>query len=325
MQAGTSLVYRIFTFTVFIAILAFIAGSLNLSAKRDYYRSAPYTAGTMPPSERPSPSEKSPTGSPDVNAEMPFPVETEIPVTEPAETEFPVAEPAETEFPVTEPAETELPVTEPKPYTFAVQLPENGRVDKSYFTNSLFIGDSRTVGFCNFTGITRYCYARVALNIKSILTTAFIEDNSSGETVTRTVLDTIRKYPKSFDKVYISFGVNEYSWAGTTFIACYEYFINELLDILPEGTPIYVLSILPVNEKEAQKNGYRVKNSQLDAHNSLLADMAERLNVYFVNTAEAVTADDSFSLPDGKASDGVHINKSVCDIVYDYLLTHTAP
>lgn len=341
MQTGTSFLYRIFTFTIFIIILVLIAGSLNLSAKLDYNTYKPYKANVMPPSVRPSPSEAS-------SSDMPVSPETKIPETEPAETIPPEkadtepveikppvdTEPAETEPPVeTEPAETKPPVeTEPAEipdsekweYTFAGQLPVSKTADETYFKNALFIGDSRTVGFCNFTGIAKYCYARVSLNIKSVLTTAFIEDSSSGTTVTRTVLDTVKAYPKSFGKIYISFGVNEYSWTGTTFIACYEYFINSLRDVLPEGVPIYVQSVLPVDEKVSDKNGYRVHNNQLDAFNILLADMAQRLDVFFVNTAEAVTADDSFSMPSGFASDGVHLNKSTCVKVQDYLFTHTA-
>jgi lysophospholipase L1-like esterase len=82
--------------------------------------------------------------------------------------------------------------------------------------------------------------------------------------------------------------------------------------------------VLPVNEKAEEQKGYHVKNSQHDAFNTLLADMSQRLGIYFVNTAEAVTAKDSFTLPSGIANDGVHLNKSACDKVYDYLFTHTA-
>lgn len=336
MQTGTSLIYRIFTFTIFIIILIFIAGSLNLSAKLDYNTFKPYKTNVMPPSPRPSPLEAS-------SSDMPVFPETKIPEAEPAET-IPPAETEPAEKAETEPAETIPPVetesaetippaeTEPAEipdsgkweYTFAGQLPVSNIPDETYFKNALFIGDSRTVGFCNFTGIAKYCYARVSLNIKSVLTAAFIEDNSSGTTVTRTVLDTVKAYPKSFDKIYISFGVNEYSWTGTTFIACYEYFINSLRDVLPEGVPIYVQSVLPVDEKASVQNGYRVNNKQLDAFNILLAAMAERLDVYFVNTAEAVTAGDSFSMPSGFASDGVHLNKSTCVKIKNYLFTHTA-
>lgn len=350
MRTGTRIIYRIFTFTLFITILAFIAGSLNLSAKRDNNTFQPYKANTMPPSVRPAFSEASGSDMPVFpETEIPEPAETEPVETEPVETEPADSHPAETEpaeikpAAVVRPAETEPAAVKPtavtKPeepestpdpsaadwkYSFAGQIPESDSVDAAYFKNALFIGDSRTVGFCNFSGIAKYCYARVSLNIKSVLTAAFIEDNSSGKTVARTVLDTVRAYPKSFDKIYVSFGVNEYSWPGTTFIACYEYFIKELRDILPENVPIYILSVLPVDEKAAQRNGYYVHNSQLDAFNSLLSDMSGKLGVHFVNTAESVTAEDAFSLPEGLAGDGVHLNKPACLTIKDYLYTHTA-
>ncbi|MDD4772616.1 MAG: GDSL-type esterase/lipase family protein [Eubacteriales bacterium] len=354
MRTGTSLIYRIFTFTLFIILLAFIAGSLNLTAKRDYNTFKPYKSDLLPPSPHPSPMEASASDLPNGGIVMPEPDET----TQPVETEEPDqnaqpdgteepdknaqpdgteepdknAQPDGTEEPDknAQPDGTEEPDKNAEPdddtwsYTFASQLPQSPAVDKSYFKNALFIGDSRTVGFCNFTGISKYCYARVSLNIKSVLTTEFIEDTSGDTPVVRTVLGTVKEYPRAFGKIYISFGVNEYSWSGTTFIACYEYFINALRDILPEDVPIYVQSVLPVEERAAVENGYRLKNDQLHAFNILLSDMAQRLDVYFVNTAQAITAADSFSLPVGQSGDGVHLNKAACDTIMDYLFTHTA-
>ncbi len=209
--------------------------------------------------------------------------------------------------------------------TYPTQLPASDSVSSDYFGDALFIGDSRTVGFCNYTGISKYSYAMVSLNIKSVLTNAFIEDRDweTGEPVMRTVLDTLRIYPKAFGKVYISFGVNEYSWQGSLFIACYEYFLDKIIEILPEDTVIYIQSILPVNEKQAAEHGYRVKNYQLAEFNKLLADMADRYGINFVNTAEAVYYNERFAIERGVAGDGIHFNKSACLKIKDYLFTHT--
>lgn len=227
-----------------------------------------------------------------------------------------------------EPEHTEPPIVpeEPlPPHSYAGQLPERETVTDDYFANAVFIGDSRTVGFCNFTGISPYCYARVSLNIKSVLTSRFIEDSSVNPPAVRTVLETVGEYPNSFGKIYISFGVNEYSMPGNLFITCYEHFIGELIALLPEGTPIYVQSVLPINEKQAIANGYNVKNSQLIGFNDLLVEMCGNYDgVYFVNTAEAVIENDLFVLPDRVSNDGIHMNKSTCDKVKDYLYTHTA-
>jgi len=210
-------------------------------------------------------------------------------------------------------------------YIYNSQLGESAEVDDSYFSKALFIGDSRTIGFCNFTNISPHCYARVSLNVKSVLTTAFVEDFSTEPATVRTVADAIRAYPDSFDKVYIGFGINEYGMASNVFISCYKNFIGELIDILPEGTPIYIQSILPINETKAKLNGYRVKNYQLSEFNDLLAEMCTQYeNVHFVNIAEAVITEDSFTLPADASNDGIHMNKSTCEKIKYYLYTHTA-
>ena len=222
--------------------------------------------------------------------------------------------------------ETEPPIEiDPLSLVYPNQIPQSDAVGADYFSRALFIGDSRTVGFCNYTNISKYSYAMVSLNIKSVLTASFIEDRdkTTGAAVTRTVLDTLKLYPNSFDKVYISFGVNEYSWQGNLFITCYEYFLDRLEEILPEGTLIYVQSVLPVNEKQSFAAGYSVRNSQLQNFNVLLAEMAARRGVNFVNTAEAVYENGAFALASGAAGDGIHLNKSACLTVRDYLFTHT--
>ena len=111
----------------------------------------------------------------------------------------------------------------PSPYDFSSPVPLADPVNDDYFLNTLFIGDSRTVGVGAWGGVKAYFYAKVALTIRGVMSIPFIEDTlaDSEETVTRTIMDTIREYPV-FDNVYIAFGLNELGWSKNAFITTYE-------------------------------------------------------------------------------------------------------
>ena len=210
-----------------------------------------------------------------------------------------------------------------KPSYFDNQLPESAAVDDDFFSKAVFIGDSRMVGFCNSAGLSKYCYAAVSLNIKTVLTQSIITDTSGGTTVTRTVLEMLNAHPDWYDKVYIGFGINEYSMLGTSFVKCYEYFIGQIRAALGDDIPIYVEAVFPVNEEKALAKGYKVTNEAVRDKNLLLADLTKRLDVYFVNIAEAVCKEDCFELIDNASNDGVHVGYAANLQIASYLKTHT--
>ena len=131
-------------------------------------------------------------GTPDRVTEPPV---TEPPKTEPPETKPPTTEPPTTEPPTTEPPETEPPITEPD--------------DGSYFSDALFIGDSRTVGL--------YLYGRLrddgatffAKNGATVYTflNGFETAKPDSRMGDRTLSEVLAG--RKFGKIYILFGINE--------------------------------------------------------------------------------------------------------------------
>ena len=125
----------------------------------------------------------------------------------------------------------------------------------------------------------------------------------------------------SFNKVYIMLGINETGWIySSKFIDGYGRIIDAVKAVNPDAA-IYIQEILPVSNSVSATHDY-IKNSKIDEYNQLLQQLAEEKQVYFIDTASAVAAEDG-SLPEDAAVDGIHMKNSYCQKWLDYLMTHT--
>lgn len=225
--------------------------------------------------------------------------------------------------------ETDEPFIEPEPieeymYIYSNQVQKSERVEDGFFSDALFVGDSRTVGFCNYTAITNYCCAKVSLNVRSALTNEYIEDKlDDGSVVNCTLVEYLSRHANEFSRVYICFGTNETVWNDASFIVCYETLVENMRKYLPNDTPIYIQSILPVNERIASNYKYAVSNEIAVRKNMLLAEMCSRIGVNYINPAEAFVKDGIFSLDEEYATDGLHLTYQANQIVKEYYYTHT--
>ena len=202
------------------------------------------------------------------------------------------------------------------PYLGAA-VPESEAVEKSYFDDAVFVGDSLTYGLGAYEVLDASCViAHTGINPQTILTSACIEQ-ANGASVT--VLDAVKAAAPH--KVYVMLGSNGVAFlTQDNIIEFYGEFLDELRAALPDAI-LYVESVLPVtHEKEAGDSRYA--NSKIDALNDALLDLATEKGAYFVNVSEAIK-DESGCLPAAASSDGMHFGVSTYNKWVDYLLTHT--
>ena len=104
-------------------------------------------------------------------------------------------------------------------------------VDDSYFSDAVFIGDSRTVGLHDYGGLNDSTfYATVGMNIYNLWTEKFCEVD--GEKVT---LEEALK-AKQYGKIYFQIGINEMG-RGTLdgFMTAYEESVKKFRDLQPDA------------------------------------------------------------------------------------------
>ena len=90
-----------------------------------------------------------------------------------------------------------------------------GSVDPTYFSDALFIGDSRTVGLCEYGSLKGNAafLAKESINVYNILDKELWFTDNDGEGWDATVEDTLKD--RSFGKIYVALGVNELGIGNT--------------------------------------------------------------------------------------------------------------
>ena len=214
---------------------------------------------------------------------------TEPPVTEPPTTEPPTTEPPTTEPPTTEPPTTEPPTTEPD--------------DGSYFSDALFIGDSRTVGLSLYGEIKGATYfAKNSATVYTFLNgyeTAKPDPRMGDRTLSEVLAG------RKFGKIYILFGINELGGSAPSAVrGGFERFVS-LLKAAQPNAKIIIQSNMHVTKAYEEKYPVRGKD-RVNELNSLLAGLANGKDVFYLGF-ETLFDDEEGYLREDYARDGLHM------------------
>ena len=179
-------------------------------------------------------------------------------------------------------------------------------VDRSYFANVCFLGDSLTVGFSdyqiNLSGALICGYTGVGPD--AIVNRAAVKSPTRGQEVALDVLAAAQ--PK---KLYILLGTNTLTTLGASdrFLVYYGQMLDELRQTLGEDCIIYVQSIPPVRPAAAEKKP-GLASDVLRGVNEQLAQLAASKGCVYLDLWEAL-ADGEGNLKEMIAApDGVHLS-----------------
>lgn len=188
-------------------------------------------------------------------------------------------------------------------------------VDDSYFSDAVFIGDSRMEGFRNASGITQgRFFTSVGMSLASMTSGEVIQTADGNITVAAALSG------GSYNKIYIMLGTNdlgEYDWD-----AFREGFISvtqRFKEIQPDAI-IYICSVIYVEESKVTTGDY-INNANVDKINAILLDICEEQGYYYLDLNEFLS-NGYGSLIEGATSDGVHIYPEYCEQMLDYLKSH---
>jgi len=205
-------------------------------------------------------------------------------------------------------------------YTLGEPVPENSvAADEEYFLNSVFIGDSRTVGFSMHSGIKARFWGHTGLNVNSAPTERYVP-LTDGTKVTIAEALTLTHDIKN---IYISLGINEIGWySSNLFLQKY----SELVTLIKENSPdavVYVQSVIPISRTAAETDyASSGGNDKIRMYNELIKTMCAELEVYYIDTY-SLFADEDGNLPEEAGFDGVHLNAIHYREWGEYVRTHT--
>jgi len=191
-------------------------------------------------------------------------------------------------------------------------------VTDDYFSDAVFIGDSRTVGMFEYGGLEDIStfYASTGLTVYKMFDADIV--NIPGQKEKTNIEQMLSE--NSFSKIYLMIGINEMG-TGTvdTFIAKYEECLEHLRELQPDAI-IYVQAIIKVTTERSGQGDY-ITNEGIDERNERLKELADNVSIYYLDVNPLI-CDDTGGMISSYTSDGVHLKAKYIDIWKQFLMEH---
>ena len=178
--------------------------------------------------------------------------------------------PAEGADPLPTATVTPTPTPTPTPaFDFTQPAPKTDPVDMDYFSDALFIGDSRTHGLELYSGVkgaTFYVYT--GLSIFGVNNPGLVTLDGQDYSI----VEALEKGPQ-FGKIYIAFGMNELGYYNEeNYLRTFGVFIEEVKALQPNAV-VYLQNLAPVDEAKCKAYGQAscITNARVEAFNQLFA------------------------------------------------------
>jgi len=187
--------------------------------------------------------------------------------------------------------------------------------EASYFDDALFIGDSRTVGLCEYGTLQSADYfASTGLSIYKLW-----EEKISVEDVGKVTLQQILE-AKDYGKIYIMLGINELGYQTEKTIQKNEETIRRLKEKEPDAI-IYVCANLHVTKARSDRDKL-INNKKIDAFNEELRALTDNNGVYYIDVNEEFD-DERGNLRAECTGDDVHVYAKYYQDWSDWLCKNT--
>ena len=230
-----------------------------------------------------------------------------VPTDEPTETPTQEVKPTDTLKPTkpveTKPAETKA----PKPSKDLTPVSLN---------DTLFVGDSRTVGIREYSGLKGAdFFCSVGMNVFDVTGESLSVDGVGNVTLSQLLSK------KQYSKVYIMLGINEVGYPHSSVVDKY----SKVLDLIKEKQPnasIIIEANLHVSKSRSDSDKV-VNNAAINDLNTKLSALADGSKVFYID-ANTIFDDASGSLSSDMTSDGTHLYAKYYPTWVEWISTETA-
>lgn len=185
-------------------------------------------------------------------------------------------------------------------------------VTEDYFSDALFIGDSRTVGMQQ-SGLLPNAtfYAKTGIGIGELLSQCIV--NEGGYLIS--VENALHRH--SFGKVYIMIGINDMSMGDTDwFRQQYEEIIQAVRQTQPDAI-IYIQGNIPMSYGIQDFDG-SLNNRNLRLRDEASRELADSETIFYLDV-DTLYADKNGHLASMYTADGLHIKRNYYPLWVDYL------
>ncbi len=191
-------------------------------------------------------------------------------------------------------------------------------VEDDYFSDAVFIGDSRTVGLFEYGGLEEVTtfYASTGLTIFKMFESKMIEVPDRKEKIT--IEQALSE--RQFSKIYLMLGINEMGRGDLEgFLTQYSQVITHLKELQPDAI-IYLQGIMKVTSKRSAQGDY-ISNAGIEERNAGIAALADNVKVYYLDVNPLI-CDETGGMEPSYTTDGVHLKAQYIPMWKDFLKQH---
>lgn len=182
--------------------------------------------------------------------------------------------------------------------------------------DTLFVGDSRTVGIREYSGLKGAdFFCSVGMNVFDVTGESLSVDGVGKVTLSQLLSK------KQYSKVYIMLGINEVGYPHSSVVDKY----SKVLDLIKEKQPnasIIIEANLHVSKSRSDSDKV-VNNASINDLNTKLSALADGSKVFYID-ANTIFDDASGSLSSDMTSDGTHLYAKYYPTWVEWISTETA-
>lgn len=167
------------------------------------------------------------------------------------------------------------------------------------FSDTLFIGDSRTVGLSEYGDLGQAeVFANSGMSVFNLFQAQVTLKNG-----TKQGLDEVLSSNR-YGSIYLMLGINELGYEEQSILRQYRTVVEQIRARQPQATLILEANLHVTREKAAKSDIYN--NRKIDALNEAIEAIAEETGCRYLNV-NSLFDDENGNLADGYSTDGSHI------------------
>lgn len=187
-------------------------------------------------------------------------------------------------------------------------------VTEDYFDDAVFIGDSRTVGISEYSGIENATFlCKTSLSIYDYTKPAITYNNK-----TTSIQEVLAN--ETFGKIYLMVGINECGY-GTpqSFYDLYREVVEDIRKHQPDAL-IFIESNLLVTQSKSDSST-SITNENISSRNNLIATLANQKDTFYIDINQSSLCADGALIAEF-TWDQIHIKAQYYEVWKNFLLEH---
>lgn len=199
--------------------------------------------------------------------------------------------------PASQPEQTVSTTVQPTQGQPQTQQPTDDPVELD-MSNALFIGDSRTVGLMEYSGMESDFFASVGMSVYNVE-----DEEVSVPNVGKVTLDQLLSN-REYDTIYLMLGINELGYDMDQTVDVYGKLVEDISKSQPNAK-IMIQANLHVTQEKSRNHDY-ITNERIDEFNDKTAGLADGKNIFYLD-ANPEYDDENGAMSPEVTSDGAHL------------------